>query len=44
MLMNFLFWPLKNNGMQALLSEKVIEQGLGLVNFEYIYQPWKFCF
>lgn len=27
MLMNFLFWPLKNNGMQAHLFEKVKDQG-----------------
>lgn len=44
MLMHFLFWPLKNNGMQALLSEKVKDQGWGLVNLKYIYHPWNFCF
>ena len=36
MLMNFLFWPLKTNVMPALLSEKVKDQGQGLVNLDSI--------
>lgn len=42
--MNFLFWPLQNNGMQAFLSEKVKDQGWGLVELEFIYHPWNLCF
>lgn len=41
--MDFLFWPLKNNGMQGLLSEKVKDQRWGLVNLKYVYHPWNFC-
>ena len=37
--MDFVFWPLKNNVMPALLSEKVKDQGRDLVNLDSIYHP-----